>query len=203
MKISKATVDALLEQARTGQGKPESHLFDDTVPGLRVRRVGAGVSYTFSYRIGGRQRSIALGKASIMSLTKARETAARLYAQVKLGGDPAEDKARARAAPLKEQTFAGALEPFLKRQEGRLRPSYLKEVERYLVKYSAPLHDQPLNEIDRRDIATLRIKVRDAHGAASSNGWRAAINTFFSWAMKEGLCDANPVIATNKEETAG
>lgn len=204
MKINKVAVDALTDAARAWDKDRtrayEEHLFDDDIPGFRVRRVGKGVSYIFCYRIAGKQRSITIGKAGVITLTNAREAASKLHAKVKLGGDPAAEKATARAAQPAATTFRDTLDPFLKRQKERLRPSYYGEVERYLLKNSQPLHGRTLDEIDQRAVAALRLKIKEGHGPAASNGWRAALSSFFVWAIKEGLVGANPVIATNKEE---
>ena len=134
------------------------------------------------------------------NLDQAREAASKLHAKVKMGGDPAAEKEAARAAQPAATTFRDTLDPFLKRQKERLRPAYFGEVARYLLKNSQPLHEKPLDEIDQRAVAALRLKIKDGRGPAASNGWRAALSSFFVWAMKEGLAGANPVIATNKEE---
>ena len=79
-------------------GKTDLVVFDDTLAGFGLRlRVGGSRSWVFQYQIGDRQRRMAIGKAPALTLDKAREIAAQLHAKVKLGGDPAGDKAESQA----------------------------------------------------------------------------------------------------------
>jgi hypothetical protein len=92
-------------------------------------------------------------KALPGSLDKAREIAAQLHAKVKLGGDPAGDKAdsQARAGETFEHCVALYLER--RRTEGKLRPSTYREIERHLVRNLEALHPIPIHKVDRRAIA--------------------------------------------------
>jgi integrase len=57
------------------------------------------------------------------------------------------------------------------------------------------LHGMQLTAIDRRTVATLLTEL------ATNNG--PGLAAFFSWAMREGLADANPVTGTNRAVTKG
>src|ERR1019366_4659922 len=75
-------------------GKSEAIFFDDDLPGFGVRvREGGSRSYVFQYKVGAKQRRIALGSVAAVDLGKARDTAKDIYARVRLGEDPAGDKA--------------------------------------------------------------------------------------------------------------
>jgi Arm DNA-binding domain len=95
VKLTATSVRALALPA----GKGDYIVFDTDVPGfgLRLRAEGSR-GFVFQYKIGSKQRRMALGAASAISIGDARKTAERLYAQAKLGLDPAGDKAEAKAA---------------------------------------------------------------------------------------------------------
>ena len=109
-------------------------VFDDTLPGFGLRLRAAGSrSWVFQYQVGDRQRRMALGKAPALPLEKAREIAAQLHAKVKLGGDPAGDKAESKARA--GETFEHCMARYLgrRRAEGNLRPATYSEIERHLT----------------------------------------------------------------------
>jgi integrase len=64
------------------------------------------------------------------------------------------------------------------------------------------LHNRPVAAITRRDIAELlsatEVGVTKGIGAATANHLRSILSACFAWAMREGLCESNPVVATNK-----
>jgi integrase len=193
MKLTKATVAQLSLSA----GQAERIAWDSDVAGLGVRlRAGGSRRWIFQYRLGRQQRRIVLGDVNALSAADARMQAAKLHAMVKLGQDPARQKAESmtRAA----ETFGFALPLYLKRQEARLRPRSLVEVTRHLRVHAAKLHRLPIAGIDRRILAALLVEVDQKSGPTSANCVRASLSAFFAWAMREGLVDANPAFGTNK-----
>lgn len=148
MKLTKATLGQLALQ----NGQNEQIVLDDDVPGFGVRlRAGGSCNWIFQYRIGRKQRRLGLGSATALSVTEARAQAARLYAKVKLGEDPAARKAEAVARAA--ETFEALLAPFLVRQAERLKPRSFDEVARHLRVLVKPLHRLQLAAIDRRTVA--------------------------------------------------
>src|SRR5215469_11523219 len=89
MKFTKDTVSTLTLPA----GKSETEVWDDDIPGFGIRLRPHSTQWIFRYRRGGRQRRMTIGAASAISAAQARAIAARLYARVKLGEDPAGDRA--------------------------------------------------------------------------------------------------------------
>jgi hypothetical protein len=78
-------------------GKSEQIFFDDDIPGFGLRvREGGSRTFVFQYRLGPKQRRMALGKATPATLIETRKAAAKLYARVQLGEDPADEKAEAK-----------------------------------------------------------------------------------------------------------
>jgi integrase len=187
MKLTQAAVAALTMPA----GKTETIIFDDDMPGLglRIRATGANV-WIYQYKIARQTRRVTIGNAAAISLARARKTAADLHAQVRLGGDPAREKAEGRARA--RDTMAAALAAYLPHQKSRLKPSSLKQNERHLLKHCRPLHAMQLAEIDRRAVAKRMTAIAAASGPVESNRVRASLAAFFAWAIREGLTDTNP-----------
>jgi integrase len=198
MKLTATTI----RTAAIPKGKSEAIFFDDDLPGfgLRVREAGSR-GFIFQYKLGTKQRRMALGAASALSLASVRKTAEQLYARVKLGQDPATDKAEARAAAA--QTFSAAAADFLEFKRAELRARTFPDLERHLLKHAKPLHELPLAKITRREIAPILTTVTKNSGAVTANRVRTSLSTFFSWAMEQGRADTNPVIGTtrNKEQS--
>src|SRR5271170_748351 len=75
----------------------EAIVFDDDVPGFGIRlRAGGSKTFVFQYKLGAKQRRLTLGPVTALELGKARGTAKDMYARVRLGGDPAAEKASAK-----------------------------------------------------------------------------------------------------------
>src|SRR5262249_43437327 len=119
------------------EGKRDHLIPDGRVPGLAVRlREGGSRSWVFSFRIGNKQRRMTLGAATVPSVQKARRRATQLYANAKLGIDPAQHKEDAKAQA--GETVKAKLPLFLARQQDRGRDGYLRqsaliEIERHLL----------------------------------------------------------------------
>src|SRR5262249_59423229 len=93
-------------------GKQDGIEFDDAVPGFGIRlRASGSRTWLFQYRIGAKQRRMALGSVSAIPVGAARETAGKLHARVKLGEDPAVDKAN--AISQASETFEAVAEQYL------------------------------------------------------------------------------------------
>jgi integrase len=197
MKLTTASVAQLIAQPTLPDGKSDHIEFDDDVVGWGLRlRSGGRPTWIYQYRVGPRSRRMTLGAVSVLSAKVARETAVKLYSRVKLGQDPAAEKAKAVAT--RGETFGAGLDIYLKRQAERLRPRSLIEVRRHLLTHAKPLHRLPLAEIDRRAISKLASGVAETAGPVTANRVGSSIAAFFSWAIREGWCDTNPAATINK-----
>src|SRR5580704_7012152 len=119
MKLTKATVAGLSLPA----DRNEKTYWDDDIPmfGVRLRKGGAK-GWVFWYRLGGRAsplRKMSLGATSAVSAAEARAEAAKHYAKVRLGQNPAGEKAE--SVVRAGETFESVLGIFLARQAERLR----------------------------------------------------------------------------------
>jgi integrase len=94
-------------------------------------------------------------------------------------------------------TLGVAIERYLDAKRDKLRPNTFKAAKRYFAEHWKPLHGRPLGDIKRVDIAARLQETTKAYGRTSAARARDNLSALFGWSMKEGLCDANPVLATN------
>jgi integrase len=169
--------------------------FDDDIGGfgIRLRKSGAR-SWIFQYDIAGRTRRITLGKVSAIDPAKARQIASELHAKVRLGQDPASDRAESRARA--DETFGACVRLFLAWQRGRVKD--FRNVERHLVRNLAALHNLPLAKIDQRTIAAQLARISARGSPIQANRTRASLSKFFSWAGGEGVAESNPAALCNR-----
>jgi len=183
-------------------GEIDRVFFDEDLPGFGLRVRASGVhSWMIQYAIAGRARRVVLGLLTALAPDKARASAQKLLAQVRLGRDPASEKKSAKAAA--GETFSALLPRFLKHQETRLRPRSYVETVRHLQVNAKPLHGLPIEAVTRRAIAERLAKIEEDNGAVTRNRVRSSLSAYFTWLAREGYLDANPVTFTNKADENG
>lgn len=194
MRFTQKDVDALDLPPR----KTEAIIFDADLPGfgLRLRRGGSRV-WIYQFKIGERHRRVTLGSATAIPLARARKNAADLHAKVRLGRDPAgeKDEARVRAA----ETVGAMLQTYIAHKRTRLRAGSLVNIQRHLLKHCRPLHGLQLAKADRRAIAARITAVAAGSGPVEANRVRASLAAFFAWCMRQGMCEVNPVLGTDRQ----
>jgi integrase len=175
--------------------KRESIVFDDDLSGfgLRLREGGSRV-WIYQYKVGNKHRRITFGKFPAIDPTKARQIAGELHAKVRLGLDPASERAESRARA--DETFGACIRLFLAWQRGRVKS--FRDVERHLVRNLAALHNLPLAKIDQRTIAGQLARISARGSPVQANRTRASLSKFFSWACGEGLAENNPAGLCNR-----
>jgi len=193
MKLTETAVAAITLDPR----QDEAITFDEDIPGFGLRlRAGGSRTFVFQYKIGGKHRRMTLGKHPALKTAEARKTAAKLYADVRLGNDPASAKAekQGRAA----ETFGAILKTYLIRRRGTIRASSYGQIERHLELNLRPLHGLNLASLDRRAIAAQLARITIENGPVHANRVRTSLNKFLSWCCGEGLIEANPTAFTNQ-----
>jgi integrase len=190
MRLTKANITKLTLPS----GKNEALFWDDDVRGfgLRIREGGSRV-FVFQYKNGSRTRRITLGHCSALDPATARKTASEFYARAKLGHDPAAERDERRT----DETFGSYIKAFLNWQRGRVRASTLRHLERHLLINLAPLHRLPFAAVSRREVATQLSRLSE-RSPVQANRTRSSLATYLSWAMREGLTEANAALLTNK-----
>jgi integrase len=194
MKLTQKTIAALALPV----GKNDHIEWDDDLAGFGVRlRHGGSRRFIFQYKIGSQHRRIVLGSTTALTAAGAREAAGNLHAAVRLGRDPQGEKTEGRARAA--ETMLAVTQSYLTYQSGHLRRRSYTEVERHLLKYCKPLHGLQLQKIDRRTVAALVLDVGSDSGAATGNRVRTSLSALFSWAMRQGLCDSNPIAGSTRQ----
>jgi integrase len=193
MRFTKQSVPHL----KLTSGKSERIIFDETLPGFGLRiRAGGKRTWVAQYRIGNKQRRVTLGSLGKLDPDQARKAARAVLARVELGHDPQGEKIESRAQAA--QTLGTIVDRYLSFAKGRLRPRSYEEVERHFAQHWAPLKGLTVSRITRANIATRISAIAEQRGRFAANRARASLSTLFTWAMREGLIEANPVIGTNK-----
>jgi len=136
-------------------GKSEHLVFDDVMHGfgLRIRAGERGQhrTYIIQYKIGAKHRRITLGSVAKVRFVDAKEGAQTIFAKVKLGQDPANEKAEARNTL--SHTLEATIGKYIAAKQGDLRTSTLVENERILKKHWKPLRELTLASVTRAHVA--------------------------------------------------
>jgi integrase len=199
MKLTKDTVAKFTLPA----GRNEHVVWDDDISGFGVRLRPHSATYIFRYRHGARQPCVTIGSVAAISATQARTAASQLYARVKLGEDPAGERADARVRA--SETMELALRQYLVHMQAKLRPGSFENVDRHLMKHAKPLHRLELAKAaERRTVAALLTKVASNSGPVESNSMKGSLSGFFVWAIGQGLFDGtDPTMGMANAPTNG
>jgi integrase len=198
--MAKLATKAAVEALTLPDGCRDRVYFDDDLPGfgLRLRNTGAR-TWLVQYAVAGKTRRVVLGSTALLDPGKARSTAKEILAQVRLGRDPAGEKAEGRVRAA--ETAAAALQSYMAHQRSRLKPLSYLQVERHLLKHCKPLHALQLAKIDRRAVANRLSAIATKSGPVEANRVRSSLAAFLRWCIDEGMIDSNPAAgATRRPE---
>lgn len=145
-----------------------------------------------------------IGIYPALPLEQARKIAAELNSKITLGHDPSAEK-RERIEEAAD-TFGQLAKDYLAAQEGRLSPTMISELRRYLIYYAAPLDRLPVKKVNLKILAKLLDDFAKGEGintgcprkGATVNRMRSAVSACFQWAMKKGRAESNPVLLTEQ-----
>jgi len=192
-KITKSVIEKLQNLPADGKW-----LWDERLSGFGVRRQKDGAYYAVRYRLNGRQRIKSLGRHGHLTPDTARAQAQLALGKAAVGVDPFPE-----AVAIAQETFGEEAERYLARRKEKLKPRTFVEMERHLMRDAKSLHKSKLTELNRRAIAVLLSQIETASGPVARNRVRASLSAFFSWAIKEGLAENNPVSGTAKADEGG
>jgi integrase len=192
MKLSRRTVDTLTLPT----GKQEAIYFDEDLPGFGLRLQGNSRRFIVQYKIGAKHRRMTLGSTAAVTLDAARKSAGDILAAVRLGHDPAGDKAEARLRAV--DVCGAAMRRYLIQQKAKLRPSSYKIWEYALLYRWKCFHETALAKVDKRAIAQCLGEIAGSRGPTAADTCRKVLSSFFAWAIGEGLVDTNPVVGTTR-----
>jgi integrase len=203
--------------------------FDAAFPGLTLRVTGAADQrperkiWTLFYRHGGKQRRLTFEPGyPALGLADARHEATQAFLKLRGGIDPANEKAKAKAAATKApDTITNVVDLFIKRhlEAKRRAPRYIEETRRNFDNHVIPRwKDRDIKTIGRRDVTELLDAVMDQGSKAKGKGGKgrhvpggpiaanrtlAAIRALFNFCLRRGIIDATPVALVERpgEET--
>jgi integrase len=188
---------AQVDRLRLPEGKLDLYVWDDECTGLSVRLQGKARRWVVWYQANGARRRMTLGNLAGLSLRDARTKAGRIVGDARDGKDPLAARASAKAKPA--DTLGMLVKIYLERRaKPRQRPRSYAETKRHLQKHWLALHDRSLASLTRRDVASRLEEIVNDHGPIAANRARAALSGAFSWAMRVGLIEHNPVLNTER-----
>ena len=197
MKLTRDALNSLTLPA----GKLDVVFWDDSLPGFGCRLRGSRKTWLVQYRIRGRQHRESLGDIRRVSLEAARSIARKRFAMIELGVDPAAEKAAARLAEISTAlTFRSVADRYLDTKKSSLRSSTYNAAVLHFTTHWAPFATLPIGTIGRADIAARLQALVKERGKVAAARARANLSALFAWAMREGLIDSNPTIATNRPD---
>ena len=143
-------------------------LWDGDLPGFGVRVLPSGRrSYLVQYRIGHRSRRITLGPHGVLTTDQARGMAIEALAEVRSGGDPAEERKERREA-LTVQALAARFDA--EHIAVHLKESTAREYRRNLRRFILPvLGRHKVLEVTRADVARFHHDLRHIPYQANRN----------------------------------
>jgi integrase len=187
-KLTKTVVD---------RQEPGTVIWDNAVSGFGSRRQRDGIFYILRYRFAGVQRQISIGRhGSPWTVDQARREAQKILGVIVGGSDPLEKQSSA-------EVFGSAVEQYLERKRGSLRPNSFSAIQHHLVEHGKFFHAKKLGDIDRRAIAIRLAEIETGSGPVARNRVRSSLSAFFAWCIKEGLLETNPVTGTGKVDEGG
>jgi integrase len=210
VKLKERLTDKIAAGLEVPKGSSPADFVDSELSGFacRVMPSGGRSWYVFYRTRAGQKRGMSLGPTGRLRAVQARQEARRILGEVAAGRDPKAELDAARAAakapaPEPPMSLGQLIERFLADPGHRWNPKTRTEAERYLRKHWLPLHDMPVGEVTPQAVGG-QLSVLTAKGARTArNRARAALSACFSWAMSEGLAEANPVAPSrNLEEKA-
>ena len=198
VRIPQRFTDAYVRRLQLGPGEKDRIVWDPEMPGFGIRLRSTKAVYIVQYRFQKATQRESLGDVRKLILEDARKVARQFFAKLELGMDPREEKRKAEAAAEAERlTFKAVSDLYLKAKETKMRSSTYKAAKAYFDGKWAPLHRKPIAKIDRKAVAEQLRRIVDEHGPTSAARARSNLSAMFTWAMKEGMADGNPVFGTN------
>jgi integrase len=198
IRIPQQFSDTYIRRLKPAAGEKDRIHWDPEMPGFGVRIRSTKAVYIVQYRFQKTTQRESLGDVRKLTLEEARKVARQFFAKLELGMDPREEKRKAEvAAAAAKLTFKTVSDLYLKAKEAKMRASTYRAAKVYFDVKWAPLHRKPIATIDRKGVAEQLRRIIDQHGSTSAARARSNLSALFTWAMKEGMVDNNPVFGTN------
>lgn len=174
------------ELARVIPGDADKRLtkFDYVLPGFGERMHPSGrKSYVLQRTMGGKQRLITIGDASILSERIAKDVARRLILRIELGQNPADTKQRGRKTP----TYAAFLQTYWELVASTWKPS-TREIHNIYRRthLNHAFAGKFLNEIEHSDAVRWHAQLTRSAGPGAANRAMEILKAMFGKAEAWG-----------------
>lgn len=187
-----ALTDLAVRNAKAAE--KQQKLFDSGGLFLLVTPAG-GKRWVLKYRIGGKEKSLALGMYPEVSLVEARKRRDAAREKLAAGTDPGEaKKADKRAALLAAaNSFEAVARGWMEERKSTVEPAQHEKTLARMENDVFPwIGKRPIAEIDAPEILAV-LKRIDSRGARfTAHRTRSEISRVFRYGIKEGHCKADP-----------
>ncbi len=178
-RLNKRSCDAAVAQGTGWSIVWDAHLRGF---GLRVLPSGTKTFVVFYRSEAGEKRLVSIGRFGELTADEARQQARKVLAEAVRGGDPAQERKRARRALTVRQLSNLYLE-----EHSRPHKRSWRDDEQRLAQYVVPAWgSRKAQGIRRTDVATLHRAIGE-RGRYVANRTLALVSHLFSWAEREGL----------------
>jgi integrase len=164
---------------------------------------GARVFYAI-LKVRGQTERIRLGLVKDLPVGDARKAALAVVGGVALGGNPVEERRKARevAHAAREATFGDIWNLYLEQHAKVHKRDWKKDEARY-NRFLTPWASRPASSITRSEVAVLHATITKERGGGQANRVRALLHTIFEKGRLFGVEIVNPVTGTprNPEHT--
>ena len=172
---------------------PNGEHSDSNTPGLfLLKRESGRHSWSYLYRVSGRQKRWTLGKLEKISLKQARE-------MVHKSADPVGDKKRLRIQESKRVSFASLAERYIEEHAKKSQKFWRQTQTALRHKRFKSLARRDVSEIEKRDIKKLLAGIP---GNGLANQTRALLHSILNFAIDEDILTLNPVARIKRRQAA-
>lgn len=157
-----------------------------------------GKWWRFSYRYGGREKTLSFGTYPDVPLALARERRDEARRLVAAGTDPSEQRRENRmlAAAAALNSFNAVVERWTTDELAANSDEYAKSVSRMLERDVLPyLGPRPMADIKSRDLIVVFDRIRERGVEETARRARAIVGQTFRFAIRKGVLDYDPTQA--------
>ena len=186
---AKKTLTALnVKKLTVRKGEIQTDYFDQQYPGLALRVSKKRKSWTYTFRLHGKQRRMTLDTYPPMSVKAAHDAWRKARDEVRAGRDPAPRQTVAKAVT----DFAGVFEEWMVRDQAGNKTA--KRVERSIRNGVLPSWGhREITEIGRRDVLDVIDAIADKGTLVTARRMHTQLHRLFVWAVSRGIIDVNPM----------
>jgi integrase len=191
-KINKRAVDAF------GPGVKDAYIWDATVKGFALKVTPHGTkTYLFEYKDSSRKtRRVTIGHHGVLTADQARVRARALDAAVELGGDPASDRTKQRAAlTVSELANCWLSDHVAVRRKAKTLRDYQGWVSRHIV---PKIGSMRVPDVQGHDVEKI-FRDLSSH-PTTANRVLAVISSMFTFAIRRKLVRDNPAKGIEKNQ---